>query len=368
MGEPFKNLLNASVVREIAADFQRAWAPFPVGVFVKRATRGLEALELKDRGRHIASALGASLPGDVTHAMEIAIASLGPPLTVTEGYGSSVFRHLPLSTWLHEVGPRDVETALRANRELTRRFTAEFSIRSLLAHAQTRTLAELARWTRDADPHVRRLVSEGTRSRLPWAERLPALQASPALTLPLLEALKDDESEYVRRSVANHLNDLSKDHPRVVLSTARRWLDGAADARRRLVEHGLRTLVKAGDRTALELLGASGAALLVKGTVRPRQVALGDAVEFEATVTNEGRRQTHVVVEAIVHFVRPRGTSSKTFRLARFDLQPGESRVSSRRFTLAHRSIRRLYEGAHRVEVQANGRVVAAGRFALRLT
>lgn len=365
MAEPFKNLLNADRVKQIAGDFAHAWPDFPTKQFIRQSTAGLEALELKDRARHIAKALGAALPTDVTKAMRIAIAALGAPLAVTEGYGNEVFRHMPLSTWLHEVGPRDVETALEANYELTKRFTAEFSIRSLILAAPTKTLKTMKAWTKDESPHVRRLVSEGSRPRLPWGERLPALQADPSLSLPLLEALKDDDEEYVRRSVANHLNDLSKDHPSVVLETAKRWLVGASKERRRLVEHGLRTLVKAGNEEALSLLGASGADLTVRGAVTPSKLKVGESITVEATVKNRGAELTHVVVEAVVHFVRPKGTSTKKFRLARLDLEAGASQTISRRFQMAHRSIRRLYSGAHAVDVQANGRTVKAGSFTL---
>jgi 3-methyladenine DNA glycosylase AlkC len=365
MAEPFKNLLNPARVKQLAADFSVAWPDFPTKQFTRQATVGLDALELKDRARHIAAALGAALPGDVTRAMRIAISSLGPGLSTTEDFGSDVFRHLPLSTWLHGVGLRDVETALLANYELTKRFTAEFSIRPLIIGAQARTLSALKAWTKDESPHVRRLVSEGSRPRLPWAERLPALQADPTITLPLLEALKDDESEYVRRSVANHLNDHSKDHPAFVLQTAKRWLSGASLERRRLVEHGLRTLVKAGDEAALSLLGASGANLSVRGAITPATLNVGEAVTVEATVKNRGATSTHVVVEAVVHFVRPKGTSTKKFRLARLTLEAGGSQTISRRFLMAHRSIRQLYAGPHQVEVQANGKTVKAGTFQL---
>lgn len=367
MAEPFKNLLNTDRVKSLAIDFQRAWRPFPASSFVRAATKGLDALELMDRARHIAEALDAALPPRPTEAMEIVIAALGAPLATTEGVSNEMFRLLPVSTWLKTKGPLDVPTALRANHELTQRFTAEFSIRSLLVHAQAETLTTLMTWTRSSSHHVRRLVSEGTRPRLPWAERLPALQRDPSLVLPLLEALKNDESEYVRRSVANHLNDIAKDHPALVLDLAQRWLKQATPERRKLVEHALRTLVKAGDPKALELLGASGTKLVVAGQVTPAKLKVGAAITVEASVTNQGREPTHVVVEAVVHFKRPSGTSAKKFRLARFDLPAGATEQVSRRFTMAHRSIRRLYAGGHRVEVQANGKLAPAGTFTLSL-
>lgn len=366
MAEPFKNLLDVTVVRALASELEAAWPDFPRRRFIADASRGLDALELKARAQHIANALRSALPDDATAAMEVVTRALGKPLEVTQGYGTTVFRYLPYSTFLFDVGPRDVETALEANRQLTMRFSAEFSIRALLEHAPTRTLEALASWTKDDNPHVRRLVSEGTRPRLPWAPRVRALAKAPLCTLPLLEALKDDPEEYVRRSVANHLNDLSKDEPDEVLAIAERWLTASkAPPRTRLVEHALRTLVKAGHPRALALLGATGVPLEVHGQVSPTRLRLGDTVTLEATVTNHGDSPSHVVAEAIVHYARPTGSAAKTFRLGRVDLLPGASATLTKRLRLVHVSIRRLHAGRHRVEVQANGTRVEAGHFTL---
>jgi 3-methyladenine DNA glycosylase AlkC len=366
MAEPFKNLLSVNVVRALSGELSRAWPDFPSRRFVKDATAGLGDLELKARAQHIADVLQRCLPGSPTEAMRLVTRALGPKLTVTEGYGSTVFRYLPFSTFLFDVGPRDVETALIANRELTQRFTAEFSIRALLAHAPARTLEVLSTWTQDEDPHVRRLVSEGTRPRLPWASRVPALMKDPTCTLPLLEALRDDPEEYVRRSVANHLNDLSKDVPEVVLTLAARWKkESDAPERKRLVEHALRTLVKAGHPKALALLGAGAGAVKVAGSVSPRRVRLGEFVTIDAELHNPGTTPSHVVVEAVVHYARPRGTSVKKFRLARLDLEPKARVTVSKRLRLVHVSIRRLHPGRHRVDVQGNGVVAKAGAFEL---
>jgi 3-methyladenine DNA glycosylase AlkC len=368
MAEPFKNLLNEKVVNELAAELQKAWKDFPRQRFVARATSGLSSLELKARAQHIAEALEACLPDPPARAMDIVTKALGPKLTVTEGYGSTVFRYLPYSTWLEKHGPRDVEAALLANKALTQRFSAEFSIRSLLTHAPKATLRTLHTWTRDENPHVRRLVSEGTRPFLPWAKRLPELPKTPNVTLELLEHLKDDPTEYVRRSVANHLNDLSKEHPLVVLKTAGRWLaESKTPERKKLVEHALRTLVKAGDAKALNLLGATGAALTLSGSVTPSKIDLGDPITIEATVLNRGSKKTHVVLEAVVHFRKPSGSSAKKFRLGRVDLGALEETTVVKRLVIQHRSIRRLHPGMHRVELQANGLTAVLGQFDLTL-
>jgi 3-methyladenine DNA glycosylase AlkC len=136
---------------------------------------------------------------------------------------------------------------------LTRRFSAEFSIRPFLDRWPGRTLERLAEWTRDPDPHVRRLCSEGTRPRLPWASRLQGFIRDPRPVLPILEALKDDPDLYVRRSVANHLGDIAKDHPELVFEICERWLAGANDERRWLIRHAVRHPAKKGVKAALRL-------------------------------------------------------------------------------------------------------------------
>ncbi len=365
MAEPFKNLIGAQQVDWLATRLTSAWRSFPAAQFRRLATKGLEALELKARARHIADALEATLPREPAKAFKILIGAMESPLEVTEGYGGSVFRYMALSEFLERHGPQDVEAALPANYELTQRFSSEFCIRSLLLADPKRVLQELERWARDENPHVRRLVSEGTRTRLPWGRQLPPFIADPSPVLPLLEALKDDASEYVRRSVANNLNDLSKDHPDLVKKLAKRWLKGASKERRRLVEHGLRTLLKKGDADALALIGAGGGRLFARGDVQPVKVKLGERVTFRATVRNDGEVATHVVVEARVHFISRTGKSVKPFRLGRVDLAPGEEAEVRRTLELSHRSTRTLFSGDHDVELQVNGARSPLGVFRL---
>lgn len=363
MAEPFKNLLNETVVVELARGLAAAEPRFPRKRFVALSLAGLEELELKARARHIADALEKTLPSEAPKAFELLVRSLPPPLPDTGGSG---FRYFPYSEYLGRRGPEDVESALAANHALTQRFTSEFCIRPLLIAAPERTIRELSRWVTDPSPHVRRLVSEGTRPRLPWGSRLPAFQRDPAPVLSLLERLRDDPSEYVRRSVANNLNDIAKDHPEMVLDVAERWLKGASRERRRLVEHALRTLVKKGDPRALALLGAGGDELHVKAKIGPKTVHVGESVRVSALVSNAGDENAHVVVDVRIHFVKPRGPSAKVFKLGRRDLAPGERYEFARSYPMLHRTIRQLHEGRHEVEVQVNGRIVRAGAFELR--
>lgn len=253
--------------------------------------------------------------------------------------------------------PRDFDDALDLLAELTPRLTSEFAIRRLLAADMDRTLARARTWTRDPDPHVRRLASEGTRAYLPWAIRVPGLLENPEATLPLLDALRDDPSEDVRRSVANHLNDIARHAPEVTVRTCARWLDSPSRYTDRLVRHSLRTLVKKAHPGALSLLGFEPAEIRVDGlcTSTPA-ITLPGRLRFGFTLTNTGSTAAKLAVDYVVHYVKARGGSAPAvFKLAVLNLEPGESRALSASHALHQMTTRRHYAGTHRLEIQVNG-------------
>jgi 3-methyladenine DNA glycosylase AlkC len=212
------------------------------------------------------------LPPAYDDAIAILTRSLTPPLSCTEGLGLAVFFYLPHVSFVTlygldpaENGGRDpFETSMAAQYELTRRFSAEFSMRPFLIRWPERTLARLLEWTKDPDPHVRRLCSEGARPRLPWAIRIPALIRDPRPVIPILEALRDDPEEYVRRSVANHLGDIAKDHPELAFEICERWVSGASEDRKWLIRHAVRHPAKHGVATALRMRELAKAAPRVR--------------------------------------------------------------------------------------------------------
>jgi 3-methyladenine DNA glycosylase AlkC len=389
MAEPFKNLLDGEAVRTLAARLAASATErgldFDGAAFQRAATRGLEELELLDRGRHVARALRARLPEDLPRALDVVVGAL-PPLgpsgaTPSQDEGGSVFRWLPLSALIEAIGDEaraqpdtfedaSFEASLRACHALTQRFTAEFCVRPFLQLREGDTLARLTAWTRDPSEHVRRLCSEGTRTRLPWGRRLDVFIARPAPVLALLEHLKDDPSEYVRRSVANNLNDLAKDHPELVLETCARWSEGANAERRRLVSHALRTLVKRGDARALGLLGMdvahAHAHLDVQGRVTPRRVAIGGQARVSITAKNHGTEAARVVIDLVVHYVKKSGkTSPKVFKGKTLSIGPREVLSFERAIAFVDRSIRTHEPGVHRIEAKVNGKLVPLGTIRL---
>lgn len=368
MAEPLKNQYGPAVPAQIARMIADVWKPFDAKTFLADCLDGYESLELMPRGRRIAWALQKHLPKSFPQAVKILIRSLGAPNEQAMGNGLSSFLYMPHAFFVAENGLDHFEESMRAQYEITQRFTAEFSIRPFLEKNPARTLARLKEWTRDPSEHVRRLVSEGTRPRLPWAGRLREFQKDPAPTLALLERLKDDPSEYVRRSVANHLNDIGKDHPRILLGCARRWMADASPERKRLIRHALRSLVKAGNADALAILGFAGTSGMVIGAVRvaPRRVKRGGTVEFSCHLLNGGGRARRVMIDYRVHYPKASGKSSvKVFKLTSRTLPAGAMFPVSGKISLRDLTTRRHHPGVHRIELLVNGRIFDLGTFAL---
>jgi 3-methyladenine DNA glycosylase AlkC len=252
--------------------------------------------------------------------------------------------------------------------ELTSRLTSEFAIRGLLEHDLDLAMATVLTWTASPEEDIRRLASEGTRPFLPWSKRVPAILANPRATLPVIDALYRDESEYVRRSVANHLNDLSRQQPEIVVQTAAGWLAEPDENTPRLVRHGLRTLVKKGHPGALELLGFTHASTIeVDGpTLAATRIPYGGTISFTATITNTGSVPARLAIDYIVHHTKANGgQSGKTFKLTTATLAPGEWRRLSREHSFREITTRRYYPGAHAIELQLNGVVSGRGEFTL---
>ena len=250
---------------------------------------------------------------------------------------------------------------------LTPRLTSEFAIRLMLDHHFARAMPIVLGWTSSADPDVRRLASEGTRPFLPWATRVPAVLADPTATLPVLHALYRDENEVVRRSVANHLNDLSRQQPELVVATTAAWLAAPDANTAQLVRHALRTLIKKGHPQALAQLGFHPAEVEVAGPVLDlAQVPYGGTIGFSVGIRNTGTEPTRLAVDYVMHHQKANGTlAGKTFKLSIVTLAPGERVQLTRRHSFRAITTRRYYPGAHALAVQVNGVVSGRAEFLL---
>lgn len=374
MAEPFKHLLNAEGVAQAGAQLARVSPGFDADGFVVQACKGLDALALKARAMQIADALEATLPADFDAAAGLIEAALAPA-PGAEATNAACSRQDGLAGWIlwpvgeyvARRGQQHPQRSLAVLHALTQRFSAEFAIRPFIARHPALSFATLQRWASDPSAQVRRLVSEGSRPRLPWGLRLRSLVADPSPTLPLLRALQDDPSEDVRRSVANHLNDIAKDHPALIAQWLAEHLPDAPPARVALLRHASRSLIKAGDPAVLAAWGL-GAAFHGRAalTVSPERVRIGDELQLGVQLHSRARSAQRLAIDYAVHHVKAAGhTTPKVFKGWVIELAPGETRQLVKRHSMKVVTTRRYHPGRHALDLRINGRVVAEAGFTL---
>ena len=348
-----KHQISAQLAADLAHELATAWPAFPRAPFTDGLDDALAPLALLARADLLTDRLTEALPSDFATAAEVLVRALDSP--TFDGW-----MVLPCGTYVARAGIDRPEIALPLLAGLSPRWTSEVPIRAFVERHPELTYQHLHRWSTDPDEHVRRLVSEGTRPRLPWAPLLRGLIADPGPNLELLDRLVDDPSPDVRRSVANHLNDIAKDHPDLAIDLARRWQD-RGDGAAWVVRHGLRTLVKDGEPRALAVLGiATDAEIrLTALTLDTATVAIGDAVTFTLTLELDDPGETDAMIDYRVHYIGANGPRRpKVFKLTRRRLVAGAPVTLTRRHRFAHVSIRRIHPGRHTIDIQVNGRIL----------
>lgn len=364
------DLFNREKVEYLAGLLAGAHQDFAAATFIEDCVSRFDELGLKERIAHIANMLHEHLP-EYPEALAIILDALPEPLDPDlkdDDFGDFIFA--PLSAYVAENGCTDehLSRSLDALREITKRFSAEDAIRTFIDAYPEDTLEFLLECAQDSNYHVRRLASEGTRPRLPWSKRLSIEVERP---IPILDLLYADPTRYVTRSVANHLNDIAKSDPDLVVETLCRWkADGEQDRDEFefIMKHSLRTLVKKGHPPALELLGFHGApdVELREFAIHTPVVELGLSLEFSLEV--EANRHEKLLVDWVLHFATDgERESEKVYKLRQLELEAGESVTLEKTHPMRPMTTRRLYAGVHRVTLQINGVRRDSREFELRL-
>jgi len=357
-----KDLFNEQSVAALADAIHREHPPFNEETFATRVfDEGWTARELKERMRHITTVLHGLLPPDYRATLDILRRAL--PSFAESGFVKIVF-----PDYVEVYGMNDWEASIPALETFTREISAEFAIRPFIVQYPDRTMAQMLEWTQHENPDVRRLASEGCRPRLPWGIALPALKADPSPILPILERLKHDASESVRRSVANNLNDISKDNPEIVLDVLQRWKAQGTDEIRWITNHALRTLLKKGHSGALELLGySSNPEIAVRHlAVEPEAIRIGDKVTLSFDIESLSDQPQDLMIDYVVYHVKANGQlSPKVFKLTKKTLQPGQVLHVTKRHSFAPVTTRKYYPGEHALEPQVNGKLFGRVEFTL---
>jgi len=352
MAEAFKNYYNYDSIKKVALDIQTVYPQFEVDAYMDQTVDdSWEALELKDRVRRMALVLREFLPADYEEA-------LGVIDQVVMKYGSWLEGFAWFATaFVEEHGLDDdhLEASIEAMKRYTQYASAEFAVRPFIIKHEALMMQHMLAWSKDDCEHVRRLSSEGCRPQLPWGVALNSFKKDPSPVLPILEQLKEDPSVWVRKSVANNLNDISKSHPELVVKIAREWLGKNKDTDW-IVKHGCRTLLKQGNREALALFGFNdGASIEVDDfAVQTPTVALGDELSFSFSIAVA--EDTKVRLEYGIDYVKANGKQSrKIFQLSESSFKAGTKKDYVRRHSFADVSTRKHYLGTHAVTLIVNG-------------
>jgi 3-methyladenine DNA glycosylase AlkC len=360
MAEPLKAMYNEQFLHDFGEKIRSVHSVFDTDAFVISAmAEPWDTLELKARMRRITETLGSHLQLPYEEALAILFA-------ITEDCVGFPYLIFPDFVEVFGQGAEHWELSMQALERFTPKSSAEFAVRPFLLREPERMMEQMLVWSKHPDEHVRRLASEGCRPRLPWGQALPMFKLDPAPVLPVLEQLKADSSLYVRKSVANHLNDIAKDHPEVVLETARRWI-GIDPLTDWIVRHGCRSLIRKANPEIMALFGyaeqADEATPLITSasiTIDPILLRIGENSELQYKLQVCEGTPARVRIEYGIYFVKATGrTSRKSFLLSDKTVPGGTILSGKRTHRWANLTTRRHYPGEHRIVLLVNGREVA---------
>ncbi|PSL48300.1 3-methyladenine DNA glycosylase AlkC [Chitinophaga niastensis] len=359
--DPLKEMFNKKFYQHFATGFASADKNFNKEAFVKDVTENMEGLSLNGRLRNTAIVLKKYLPANYQQSVEIMFRAA--PLLNT-GYTALV-----LPDFVALYGKDHFDLSMEALKHFTAFGSSEFAIREFLKTDLVKTLAVLNEWAEDKSQHVRRLASEGSRPRLPWSFKLEQIIKNPTLTTGILEKLKADEELYVKKSVANHLNDISKDNTAYMLQLVKSW-DKNNPHTSWIIKHAIRTLIKKGDKDSLAIFNfeKNVKVRLDKLKLSAAVIRLGEALQFEFQLTSEKNTPQKLVIDYAIHYSKSSGElSKKVFKLKEITLLPGQQVQIIKKQLFRDLTTRKHYKGKHLIEIIVNGKVLGSKTFSLVL-
>lgn len=354
--EPLKNLYSTSFYDKFCAIIKTIVTDFDSDKFLKNIfNQDWDGRELKSRMKHTTVVLHDFLPNDFAVASNILV-HLTAQLQAG-GFGYQALQYMFVPDYIEKYGIDHFEESVKAFEKVTQFTSCEFAVRPFIVKYPEQMMAKMLEWSRHENHHVRRLASEGCRPRLPWAMALPAFKKNPNPILPVLENLKQDSSEYVRRSVANNLNDIIKDNPEIVLGIMKKWA-GLGKETDYILKHGCRTLLKSGHAEALGHFGlvANDNLKLSDFKIQKANVQVGENLYFSFLIENNSTQTEKVRLEYAIYFLRANGTwSKKVFKISEREFLANERATISRHQSFRPISTRVYYLGIQRISIIVNG-------------
>ncbi|MES2680846.1 MAG: DNA alkylation repair protein [Bacteroidota bacterium] len=357
--EPLKEMFNKKFYVELSREFEKAHAKFNSGLFLNEITENLEPLSLNERMRKTSVVLKNHLPADFKKSLDIMYKVIP---NLKRGYTNLLF---PDFVGLY--GHQHFDLSMEALKYFTGFGSSEFAVREFLKRDFKKTIAVMTEWSKHKDAHVRRLSSEGSRPRLPWSFKLDQVIKDPGATKKILEQLKNDDELYVRKSVANHLNDISKDNPGYMLQVVGKW-DQSKTNTSWIIKHASRSLIKKGNADSLSIFNFEKdvKVRIIDFNMSADKIKLGDTLQFSFGIGSLKTAPQKLVIDYIVHYQKKSGeTSPKVFKLTELHLGPKQSVNINKKQVFKDFTTRKHFKGTHKLEIQINGRVFAKKEFDL---
>lgn len=362
------HLFNPEKIEKLSTQLHQVYPGFEKDKFKQEVVRQFPKLELKDRIYHITTCLKKFLPHEYTDAVNILLQSLPEPCDPNlkdNDFGDFIYAPHNHFVAVYGCNSAHLNFSLRALEEITTRFSAEDAIRYFLNAFPDETLSKMQAWSEHKHYHVRRLASEGSRPKLPWSQKLNIAVTAP---LPILQNLYADSTRFVTRSVANHLNDLSKTHPDLVIEQLKKWKSEKKQETKEMdfiIGHSLRTLIKKGDKAALQLIGiGQNPPIEVGEFILPEHVKMDTHLFFSFEIT--AKEKTSLLIDYVIHFQSKKGemSSQKVFKLKQVSLEKNETvHIAKKHPMKQFMTTRTLYPGKHALEIQVNGNKLVSGFF-----
>lgn len=361
--EPFKNIYNDRFFNGFTDILTKTLGGFDKKRFLQKVyDDAWESRELKQRMKHIALVLQEFLPGSYDQG----IAKIKDIITALRGKGiTGGLEYMIFTEYVENFGLDHYDTSMKAMEFITQFISCEFAVRPFIVRYPDKVMRQMLQWSKHESDQVRRFSSEGCRPRLPWAMALPALKKDPSPILPILENLKDDPSEFVRKSVANNLNDIAKDNPGVVLDIVKRW-QGHSPRTNWIIKHGSRTLLRKAHPQAMKLFGLAAADKIVvdKLKIANNSIGIGEALVFSFHLTNTGHKPIKLRVEYGIDYMKSNGKGNrKLFKITENTYQPGQTYTFQRTQSFRNLTTRKHYAGKHALSIVINGQELAHKAF-----
>lgn len=357
MPEPLKNLYNKQLISSLSKEIKSVYPQFNKKQFEEKVfSPDWQDKELKARMRHISETLSQHLPSQYTQAIEIL-------KIVAAKYNG--FQYMIFPDYVELNGLEDYPTSIAALELFTQYSSSEFAVRPFIINYREKMMAQMKQWAESENHHVRRLASEGCRPRLPWAMALPQFKKDPGPVIEILDKLKNDPSEYVRRSVANNLNDISKDNPHIVVQLAQQWINKNANTDK-IIKHGCRTLLKQAHPEILDLYQFSAPKHInISNFKVQKSVAQGDQLEFSFAIKSKQTKLGKLRIEYAIDFLKSNNTHSrKIFKISEAEYEEDKKEIK-KNHSFKPITTRKHYPGEHGLAIIINDQELKKKKFRL---